>query len=206
ELLDRRLRLNLDAFQTEYRDIQTTLNLEDPVTQIVTNVVQNPADARIRGFELESEAALTSWLTFDLAATTTSAEYTRLEPGTVVTRADHLPQVPSWTLTAGLELHVPVPVPFVDGGELTARLDESHKASYYDGAPNTIYNYEPHRDLVNARLAYGPGNQRWSVALYARNLFNHHYLDFHEDLMAFLYSIGTPAPPREVGAEVHYHW
>jgi len=206
ELLDRRLRLNLDAFQTEYRDIQTTLNLEDPVTQIVTNVVQNPADARIRGFELESEAALTSWLTFDLAATTTSAEYTRLEPGTVVTLADHLPQVPSWTLTAGLELHVPVPVPFVDGGELTARLDESHKASYYDGAPNTIYNYEPHRDLVNARLAYGPGNQRWSVALYARNLFNHHYLDFHEDLMAFLYSIGTPAPPREVGAEVHYHW
>jgi iron complex outermembrane receptor protein len=206
ELLDRRLRLNLAAFQTEYRDIQTTLNLPDPVTGIVTNVVQNPADARIRGLELESQAVLTSWLSLDLAATTTSAEYTRLAEGTDVTRADHLPQVPSWTLDAGLELHVPVPLPHVDSGEFLARIDESHRASYYDGAPNTIYNYEPHRDLVNARLAYGPSDRQWQVAVYARNLLNHQYLDFHEDLMAFLYSIGTPAPPREVGGEVHYRW
>jgi iron complex outermembrane receptor protein len=206
ELFDRRLRLNAAIFQTDYKDIQTTLNLEDPITHIVTNVVQNPADARIRGLELESEATLGRFWSFNLGVTSTSAEYTRLEPGTVVTRADHLPQVPSWTLNAGLELHAPLPTPLSSDGVFTARIDESHKASRYDGAPNTIYNFEPHLDVVNARLAYGPASQRWSVAAYARNLLNHRYLDFHEDLMAFLYSIGTSAPPREVGGEFYYRW
>jgi iron complex outermembrane receptor protein len=202
DLLEHRLRLNTAIFQTDYKDIQTTLNVEDPVTHIVTNVVQNPADARIRGIEFEADAAVSSWLLFNLAATTTSAEYTKLEPGTVVTRADHLPQVPSWTLNAGAEVHVPISA----AGILTARMDYTHKASWYDGAPNTVYNFEPSLDLVNARLAFGPASNKWTVAAYARNLFNHRYLDFHEDLMAFLYSIGTTAPPREVGGEFYFRW
>ena len=88
----------------------------------------------------------------------------------------------------------------------TARIDEVHKASYFDGSPNTQYNYEPHLDVVNARISYGPKSEKWTVAAYARNLLNHQYLLYHEDLYAFVYSIGTPAAPREVGGEVYYRW
>jgi len=206
ELLERRLRLNLAAFQTNYRDIQTTLNLVDPATGVTTNVVQNPADARIRGLELEGSAIVADWLSLDASATTTTAEYTRLETGTIVSFSDHLPQVPSWTMNVGAELHLPISIRWVEDGLATLRIDESHRASSYDAAPNTIYNYEPHRDIVNARLSYGPRSGPWSVAAYARNLFNRQYLDFHEDLMAFVYSIGTPGPPREIGGEIFYRW
>ncbi len=206
ELLDRRLRLNAAAYVTNYNDIQTTLNVADPVTGVVTNVIANPADARIKGLELDSSYLVTNYLRVDLGATSTSAHYTNILNGAQVTLSDHLPQVPVWTANLGVQLDVPVPTPIAADGVFTVRIDESHKASYYDGSPNTPYNFEPHLDVVNGRLSYGPKDGKWSVAAYARNLLNHQYLLFHEDLYAFVYSIGTPAPPREVGGEIHYRW
>lgn len=206
ELLERRLRLNLAAYLTNYKDIQTTLNVVDPVTGVTTNVVANPADARIKGLELESEFLVTDYLKVDLGIDQTSAHYISVLNGAQVSRADHLPQVPAWAGNLGVELNLPAASPLAADGIFTARIDESHKASYYDGAPNTPYNYEPHLDVVNARLAYGPGDRKWSVAVYARNLTNHGYYIFHEDLYAFVYSIARPAPPREVGGEVYYRW
>ena len=54
ELENHRVRLNAAAFLTNYDEIQTTLNVVDPVTGVTTNVVANPADARIKGLELNS--------------------------------------------------------------------------------------------------------------------------------------------------------
>ncbi len=206
ELLDRRLRLNMAAFWTEYKDIQTTLNVVDPVTQVTTNVVANPADARIKGFELDSEAVITDWFAITFGATATSAHYVRLAPGTDVSLRDHLPRVPSVTLNGGLRLDLPLSSPFANDGLLSARIDASRKASYYDGAPNSAYNFEPALTLVNGRIAYGPKSKRWQIAAYARNLTNKKYFMHHEDLMAFVYSIADPAPPREVGGEFMFNW
>jgi iron complex outermembrane receptor protein len=106
----------------------------------------------------------------------------------------------------GLQLDLPAATGLANDGVFTTRIDESHKASYYDGAPNTRYNFLPSVDVVNVRLAYGPRSERWSVAAYARNLLNKGYLLTHDDLYAFVYSIGRPAPPREVGGECRYRW
>lgn len=206
EFLDHRLRLNAAAYLTNYDKIQTTLNVDDPVTGVVTNVIANPADARIKGVELDSSWLLTDYLRVDLGVNQTSDHYTRILNGAQVTLNDHLPAVPSWAGNLGVQLDLPAPTRFADDGVFTARIDESHKASYYDGSPNTPYNFEPSLDVVNGRLSYGPKSGKWSVAAYARNLFNHQYLIFHEDLYAFVYSIGTPAPPREIGGEIHYSW
>jgi iron complex outermembrane receptor protein len=206
ELLNHRIRLNAAAYWTNYDDIQTTLNVTDPVTGLVTNVIANPANARIKGLELDSSYLLTNYLRVDLGATSTSAHYTNVLNGAQVTVSDHLPEVPVWSANLGVQLDLPAPTGLAADGIVTARIDESHKASYYDGAPNTPYNFEPHLDVVNGRLSYGPKDGKWSVAVYARNLLNHQYLLFHEDLFAFVYSIGTPAPPREVGGEIHYRW
>ena len=206
EVLDRRLRLNLAAYTTDYKDIQTTLNVIDPVTQVTTNVVANPADARIKGLELDTLWLATDYLQFDLGVVETSAHYVSILSGAQVSPSDHLAQVPSWGANLGVQLDVPMPARFAEDGVFTARIDESHKASYYDLAPNTPYNFEPHNDVVNARLAYGPKGQKWSVAAYARNLMNKGYYNVHEDLYAFVYAIARPAPPREVGGEFRYRW
>jgi iron complex outermembrane receptor protein len=207
ELLEHRIRLNVDAYLTNYNDIQTTLNVVDPVTMVETNVVANPADARIKGLELDSQYILTKYLTANIGLEDTSAHYTHLLPGTTgVSLSGHLPEVPVWSGTFGLQLNVPAPSGIATDGLFTARIDESHKASYFDGTPNTAYNYEPPVDVVNARLAYGPQSGKWQVAAYARNLMNHPYYLSHTDLYAFLYSVAYPAPPRELGGEVWFRW
>lgn len=206
ELFAKRLRLNAAAFWTDYKDIQTTLNVVDPVTQVTTNVVANPADARIKGLELDAEAVVTEYLSLILGATATSAHYVRLTSGTDVSLSDHLPQTPSVTWNAGIKLDLPLGTPLAADGLFSARIDVSRKSSYYDGAPNSQYNFEPTLTLVNARIAYGPRNQHWDVAAYARNLTNKKYYLYHEDLMAFVYSIADPAPPREIGGEFTYRW
>jgi iron complex outermembrane receptor protein len=169
-------------------------------------VVSNPADARIKGLELDSAFLLTNFLQIDLGLDQTSDHYTSILSGAQVSLADHLPEVPSWAANLGMQLDLPMATALAKDGMLTARIEESHKASYYDGAPNTPYNFQPRVDVVNGRLAYGPGSNKWSAALYARNLLNKGYLLTHEDLYAFVYSIGLPAPPREVGGELRYQW
>lgn len=206
QILHQRLQVNADAYWTNYTDIQTTENVVDPSTGVETNVVGNPGDAHIKGIELGSTALLTNYLKLSLATTQTSAHYVSMAPGAVVSLSDHLPLVPAWTMNAALDLTLPAPTPVSADGYVTVHVDAVHKASYYDGAPNSQYNFEPHLTLMNARIAYNSGNDRWTVAAYARNLTNHSYYLFHEDLMAFVYSIADPAPPREIGAEVYYRW
>jgi iron complex outermembrane receptor protein len=137
ELLDHRLRLDAAAYWTDYDNIQTTLNVTDPVTGIVTNVIANPADARIKGVELDASWLLTQYFRIDLGVTQTSDHYTKILNGAQVTLNDHLPEVPSWAGNLGAQLDLPAPTVFADDGIFTARIDESHKASYYDGSPNT---------------------------------------------------------------------
>jgi iron complex outermembrane receptor protein len=206
ELLERRIRLNLAAFLTNYNDIQTTLNVVDPVTGVTTNVVSNPANARIKGLEMDSAFLITNFMQVDLGLDQTSDHYTRIQSGAQVSLSDHLPEVPSWAGNLGLQIDLPAATAAANDGEFTARIDESHKASYYDGAPNTRYNFLPSVDVVNARLAYGPRSKKWSGAAYARNLLNKGYLLTHDDLYAFVYSIGRPGPPRELGGEFRYRW
>ncbi len=150
---------------------------------------------------------MADWLSLDASATTTTAEYTRLAPGTIVSFSDHLPQVPSWTMNVGAELHLPISVRWVEDGLATLRIDESHKASSYDAAPKHHLQLRASpgpRERTSELRPPVPGPGRWPA--YARNLFNRQYLDFHEDLMSIVYSIGTPGAPREIGGEIFYRW
>src|SRR3546814_13988607 len=56
ELFDRRLRLNIAAFDTKYTDLQII------VADGFAPKVRNAGRARIRGVEVESQAKLASWL------------------------------------------------------------------------------------------------------------------------------------------------
>ena len=67
ELFDRRLRVNVAAFQTDYKDIQRLGFVVIDVAGVPTTAVtiSNAAKARIRGIELEVSAHLTDSLTID---------------------------------------------------------------------------------------------------------------------------------------------
>jgi iron complex outermembrane receptor protein len=202
DFLNRRLRLNAALFRTNYDDIQTTLNVPDPVTGVTTNIVGNPADARVQGLELEGEALVGDFLTFDLGLSYMENKYVQIVPGADIDSSDKLPNTPKWTVNAGAQYVVPAPLGSIADGEILARLDYLYKSSFFHNAQNSIYNYEDAYSIVNGRLAYQSKESGWAVSLYGKNISDERYYTHKEDLMAFVYAIALPAPPREIGIEI----
>ncbi|MBO9379924.1 TonB-dependent receptor [Sphingomonas histidinilytica] len=199
-LFDRRVQLNAALFQTDYKNIQTTLNLPDPVTGVTINVVGNPADARIRGAELEGLALVGDGLTLDFSATYLDNKYRNIVAGADIDAADKLPDTPKWAVNLGGEYRFGVPL----GGEDTMaaiRLDWSYKSSFYFNAQNSVYNLQKGYSLFNGRIGIGSEADGWNLAFYGKNLFDKRYATHKEDLLAFVYAIELIAPPRELGIE-----
>ncbi len=199
-LFDRRVQFNVALFQTDYKNIQTTLNLPDPVTGVTVNVVGNPADARIRGAEVEGLALIGQGLSVDFSGTYLDNKYRNLVAGADIDKTDKLPDTPKWALNAGGQYQFGVPVGSEDA-MVTARLDWSYKSSFYFNAQNSIYNFQKGYSVFNGRLGIGSETDGWNLALYGKNLFDKRYATHKEDLMAFVYAIALPAPPRELGIE-----
>jgi iron complex outermembrane receptor protein len=206
EFFDRRFRLNASLYQTDYKGIQETVNVPDPISGQPLNVVENAAKARIKGFEVESTALLTKFLTLNLGVGYMENHYTALNSGTSLSLNDKLPQTPKWTVNAGLDFNIPAPTPLAETGMLNANVSYSFKDNFYQGAQNSPYNYEPSYSLVNARVSYGPEGKGWKLALYGKNLTNKHYFLYREDLYAFGYAEGIPSAPRELGGELNFSW
>ncbi len=199
-LFDRRVQLNAALFQTDYKNIQTTLNLPDPVTGVTINVVGNPAGARIRGAELEGLALVGDGLTLDFSATYLDNKYRNIVAGADIDAADKLPDTPKWAVNLGGEYRFGVPL----GGEDTMaaiRLDWSYKSSFYFNAQNSVYNLQKGYSLFNGRIGIGSEADGWNLAFYGKNLFDKRYATHKEDLLAFVYAIELIAPPRELGIE-----
>ncbi len=206
DLLENRWRLNVASFFSDYTDIQTTVNILDPITGTPLNVVENAAGAEIYGLEVESSALFGEGWRLDLGATWSSAEYTELDPGANVTFDDELPQLPDWTLSAGLQYSRELANMFSAGVNLTLRVDYSYKDDFFHNSQNSQFNFEPAYELLNLRAALGSASGSWELAAYARNLLDEEYFIFREDLLAFTMATGIPAPPREVGVELQYSW
>ena len=75
-------------------------------------------------------------------------------------------------------------------------------------AQSTVY-YTPFNDsiqfqgpyaLLGARVEYGPGNRRWAIAAYARNLTNADYLNATFGTSQVAYG-GRPGPPRQLAID-----
>ena len=202
KFFDRHLLLNAAVFQTDYKHIQTTLNLTDPVTGVTVNVVGNPADARIRGAELEGQAILGDHFSVDFGVGYLDDKYKNIAIGADIDTSDRLPDTPKWSVNVGAQYTIDVPLFHIDDGKLTARMDYAYKSSFFFNAQNSGYNFQKSYGLVNSRLTYGSANSGWSAAFYGKNIFDKRYATHKEDLYIFVYAITLPAPPRELGIEL----
>ncbi len=64
EWLDNRLLVNLAVFRSDYRDLQVSVNRQDPTSGVFVTVVRNAAKSRSQGVELEAQWAATRGLRF----------------------------------------------------------------------------------------------------------------------------------------------
>jgi iron complex outermembrane receptor protein len=224
EFLDRRLRINPTFFLTDWNSLQFTTII--PTGGAPVAGTDNAGDARLKGFELESQFAATERLQLNFSMSLLDAHYTSVDlithtlypfgfpppnvPGAVVIVPDVttdtlLPHAPKQKFSAGGRYSYPL----ANASKLTASLDYTWTATQRSAV--IIYgNVDmPSYGLVNARLQYDAPGGHWSLAAYGTNLTNKFYVIGGVDFAAgYTGGVGEldPGRPREYGAEIRVNF
>jgi len=211
---DNHLHANLDAYFSQYRDIQLTLANCSAIPSIAAAsaaahanfgspcaLPYNAGAGTQKGVEFETQArfgglqvdANFSWLKF---------EYTYINPVTLISPSEVLPYMPSWTGAAGVQYTVP----FGGNGSLTARIDGTTRTTIYTAAQNSPYNRTPGYTLYNAHLSWDAPKGNWQIMLQGKNLSGKRYYFGQFDLVSAGQGtqIDNPGPPLEVDLEIKH--
>lgn len=157
--LDNRLSANIALYQYDYEDLQFS------VTQGGSSVISNVGKARGRG--VESELRLVPNDNIDLFGNV-AYNHTRIRKFDEIPTLVGLPlaQAPRWTGAAGVTLKSRDIVP----GEVSVGGDMSFRSRYRVGTFTTslVDSYT----LFNARLTYTVPSERFSITVFADNIFD----------------------------------
>ncbi|MBF7014987.1 TonB-dependent receptor [Novosphingobium resinovorum] len=178
DLFDRRLRLNLAGFYTNYRDMQVAQNYILPDGTTIGTSIFNAAKAEIKGFELEATALPFDGLTFTGSLAYLDAKYKTfdfLDPGGAIVDLSGRPlqNSPKWSASAGATYETAV-----GGGKARANVlytyTDTKLLQGLQGQP--LVHIQP-THFVNATIGWSPDDGRWTLEAWVRNLANNHYVE-----------------------------
>ena len=207
---NRRLTANVAVFQSDYQDIQFTVQKLDPVTGANLRTIQNSGDADIQGFEAEFVAVPTDGLTLNLGVGYVDAKFSRLTPQALaildpfnrpnaVKIGDPLPQVPDWSVNGGAQYVV-----HLGAGDLTLRGDASYKGDQFLtlGDPTS---FQAAYTLYNAAITFAPNAvPGLELSLNGTNLSDEVYYAYHATLPPTGEEVALPVQPRLVYATAKF--
>jgi iron complex outermembrane receptor protein len=205
DLLGRRLRLNGSAFHYDYRD-QQFVNVVGVSTSLV-----NAPKSRISGLELEAVAAPARGLSLSASIGLLDAKFKQLSladttsalPGASVDLSgNRLISSPKFSTTLAADYERPI-------GDLMIRLhsDASYRSKQFYSAYNDKIGYgSASQDgywLLNGRITLATLDDRYSVALWSKNLLNKKVDVYAINLVSgFGYTFHQEGPPRRYGVEI----
>lgn len=134
---------------------------------------------RDSGFAIESQWRLDDHWTIDAGATWLDAKFgsftntDSLNPqlGPQDLKGRRLPNAPEWSGSLGLAYRTAM----TDRGRFTLRGDVTARSKVYFREFNTPAESQPAYAVVNANLIWDSPDDRYSVRLFANNLFNEDY-------------------------------
>ena len=209
DLLDNKLRLNVNVFKNDYQDLQLALiyfTKNSLGVDVNGNSILNAADATTQGIEVEFFAAPTANLRLNGAFTYLDAEYDDFP----YTNADG-----SVTNLAGYRLQ--------NAPEITANIgfDYSWRTQSGEATLSAIYKYNDEKfntsllntpratiqetDLIDANLMWTPDSTDWSVNFWVKNLADERYISSVFEAPGVL-AIVNFLPPREYGISFDFNW
>ena len=184
EFLERRVRLNIDAYHYDYTNIQVN-NFIQSSTYIV-----NGGKAKMDGFEIESEWRVTEGLNLnaglayvnDRFTDFPNAGYNYMVPGCVVTgnpdtpclhnaAGNRLPATPSLTGNVGFSYEKPIQTSLIG---ITGNV--YHSSGWYGDFDNDPRAYQKAYNLVNTSVYFESKSGGPRVTAWAKNLFNQEYV------------------------------
>lgn len=185
ELLDRKVRLNIAAFHTNYDNIQLTFQNDS------TPITANGGNGRINGVEVELNTQFTPEWSFDASAGYLDAKYTSVLPGVPLTGNEAFVNTPKWTLQAGTSYRIDI-----GGGSLTPRIDWTYATKVYNDEVNTEILSTPARSIVNGSVTYKFPGDNFELQAGVTNIFDKRIIQSGYTNAEAIYS-ATYNRPRE---------
>ena len=207
-LFNRRLLLNVDAYDTEVRDFQT--NVVDNAPGALRGYLANIDEVRVKGVELDATFRITDHFDGHLSSAWTDGKYVSYNHGpcplelignaTTVCNLSGRPlsATPRTALSAGGEYFQPLNLGNLSG-EVFLRSDLTYRTRTYGDPSDSKYTLISGYTLVNAVLGFR-STAHWEASVWVRNLLNRDYL---QNLTVQAGNsgliVGTPSDPRFVG-------
>jgi iron complex outermembrane receptor protein len=180
------------AYDYDYQDLQVQAHAN--VGGVLVTTLTNAAQAKLRGFELTADGALTDRLSFDAGVnwmpTAKYEDYTKASIVRPCTATDNcvspvvgiiqvpydasgsrVIKAPKWT--ANLRLNYSIPI---FGGEFNASLSDSYNPGFYWQAGN--FTKEDAFNVTNLRLSWADPHNRFTYSLWSTNLTDERYSTF----------------------------
>lgn len=208
-LMDRKVQLTGAIFYNDYRDVQVAAHVSPTFVYapLVSISVVNAGSARTYGAEASVTARVADPVTLNASVGYLNAKYKdfRIPPGNPVIAPFDLSDTrminsPEWQFSFGADLDQPVSDSLrVVGNFLVSYTDEViwQQSGLPGVLPDSI---GPDYWLVNARLGVRSTDDKWELAVYAKNLFNSAYTTFGNSSSSYG-NILAWGDPRIIGAE-----
>lgn len=197
--LDKRLRLNLAAFHTDYDRLQ--------VSQVLGNglALTNAGRAQIEGVEGELSLQLSSRLRLEGNAAVLDAHYKKFDNcgvpasvggGSMDCAGNDLVLAPHFSGYGAVSYEVPVTF-----GTIFARADVDHRSTVFFEPTNSDSFKSGPRTLVNLRLGLRHG--KWDIAAWVRNLTDKIYKTYADDRSGLgVFRTAAYSAPRTYGVSL----
>ncbi|MBT8082349.1 MAG: TonB-dependent receptor [Gammaproteobacteria bacterium] len=213
EFNDGKMRLNVAAYHNDIKDMQRELNIGDQQV-IVLQATINAGDVTITGVEADFAALLTDNFSITASFGWQDGEYDSLDPfvpalesalraaGAIdpdeVVIGDELPRLAPTNYSLGFLWDIPV-------GEGLVNVAANH--SFREGHPYNDSNTElfDDQERTNASVNWFPGDDRWMVSLYGKNLTDEANWG-NLTSIAGLWTAGPMKKGRIIGFEVNYSY
>lgn len=188
--------VNLALFEAHSKDFQYFYVDVASGAQVLSNLEK----VRLRGLDFDLRWRATRALTVDagLGITDSVIQANPTLPDTV---GKHTPKNTPLKATLGAEYDWSL-----GDGRMMVRGDLEHRSKRYWEPDNLAV--QPAVDLLNLRVAYTAPNDRWTVALWAKNVTNEsYYTDVNSPRWSGLpYTIAWRAEPRTVGLDAKFRF
>jgi iron complex outermembrane recepter protein len=209
DYLDHHLRTNISIYQSDYKDLQETQIASLPVTPFYGEYINNAAQAKVRGVELETITVPIDALTISFSATYLDAKYENyvvsLIPGQPAQNYSYFP----FPFASKFTFKVAPQYVYSLGsyGELAANLDWTYSTTYTTTSVPYPLSYVHPMGLLNASLKYSDPSDKYYVKIYGENLTNKHWLEGYTNTPtapggASIYSVGQDSKPLTWGVSV----
>ena len=218
DLFDRRARLNVAGFYSDYKNVQRNVPVVVPGSTLLSSGIQNAATAEIKGLEVEFTVKPVSGLQLGASATFLDPKYKRFTipatGGGVIDVSDtpfnYAPKV-AYVLSA--DYTAPV-----GPGELNLHVDYAYRGVTYTvgplvgpglfGAVNSTTNRIPAYGILNGQATLKLQDGRLELGVYGRNILKKKYFQRFLALEDTALGITSylPGDPRTYGVTAAFHF